>query len=144
METIYEHPWEHLNYSSLEYQPTYPISPLTNESILQLQNTVKSNLYHNPTTLNEYTTRLTLVLLDTETFYSDKLCQVLPTSSPLWVAILISNTIKLIDPTLHRNEHIHPIRPISLVDYIRPQLIYQISKLVTLYKPISNDGHYPT
>jgi hypothetical protein len=136
METIYEHPWEHLNYSSLTHQPTYPISPLTRESIQQLQNTVKSNLPYNPSTLYEYTTRLTLVLLDTETFYSDKLCQVLPTSSPLWVAILISNTIKLIDPTLHRNEHIHPIQPISLVDYIRPQLTQQIARLVTFYKPI--------
>ena len=127
MDPIYEHPWEHLDISYVTPSlPAYHIHPLTRESIQQLQNVAKSNLPFLPSNLFEYSTRLTMVLLDTDTFYSDTLCHHLPSSSPLWIAMLISNTIKISDPNLHKNEHIHPIRPKSLVDYLQPPMIAQL------------------
>jgi hypothetical protein len=118
-----------LDISSLSLQTESLISPITKEFILQLQETVRINLNIPPSVLTEYTTRLTMLLLDTYTIHPDQFCLELPITSPLWIAIIISNAIKYIIPNSHRNEHIHPIQTISLVNVISPK----IQQLITVY-----------
>ena len=105
---LYKHPWIHLDPDPSPF-PNFPISDATYEAIHLISQENKSQLYLHPTPLVDYIIELTIILLDTITMYSDEFCQKLPPSSPLWIAMLISNIIKKADPTLHRNEHIHPI-----------------------------------
>ena len=128
----YSQPWKNLTDNSTSSQTSTLISPLTKESILQLINLTKGHLpFHPPPPFADYTTQLVFSLLNTETYYSIPLCKNLVPSSPLWIAILISNTIKAINPDLHLNKHIHVIQPVSLIQYLHPKLIEHIVHFYT-------------
>jgi hypothetical protein len=118
----YQHPWTHL----FPISPT--LSPLTKESIQQLISLSKGPLPV-PISLPGYITQLISCLLNTETYYSEELCKNLQPSSPLWIAMLISNTIKQHNPNLHSNKHLHPIHPLSLLDYLQPPLIAYLAQI---------------
>ena len=121
----YKHPWQHLlhRYHPI---PIFPISPLTEQSIHLLHEENRTNLYTQPVNLTTYITRLTSDLLNTNITYSDHICKILQPSSPLWIAMLISNTLKETQLTSYYNTHIHPIENKIKLDYIHILLLLQI------------------
>jgi hypothetical protein len=153
----YHHPWTHLVPLLSNPPPQKHFSALTDEFVQDLclpyvdphsgcyKPRTNSSTYSPPTyqkpTLNlylpnyqppvtsaNYTTLLVLNLLRTPTIYPDHLCQELRPSSPLWIALLVSNTIKLLHPDFHQNSHIHPIEPVSLIEFIPTDLLNEITK----------------
>ena len=122
----YKHPWQHL-LSRYQPLPSFPISSLTEQSIHLLREENKTNLYTQPTNLTTYITRLTSDLLNTSTTYSDNICKILQSSSPLWIAMFISNTLKKAHLITYYNTHIHPIEENNIeLDYLHIMLILQI------------------
>ena len=135
------HPWIHL-LPKLPLAPltfNYPLSDLTKKSINQLTGFAAIRTTSIPdltqyrrskypsVTIAGFTTRLVLLLLRTNTTYPDQFCTTLYCSSPLWIAMLISNTLKILHPQKYNNEHIHPISPPTLIEYLPSQLLQQFT-----------------